>query len=237
MRTRTSYSCQVATTEERTRLSRETVVDGALALAGAEGRDGLTIRRLATHLGVTPMALYWHFKNKEELLDALADRLWSLVDTDVDPSRPWPERLRALMESLVSVLDAHSEVAPLVMTARLESAHACFDTMEVALEVLIEGGFTPPEASAICRHGLRTATALAIGDPDLKPQLTSAETAERVRQKRIAIETLPAERYPRLIEAAASFATIEDPKAYFDFGIDLFVAGVEALASRRSRSA
>jgi TetR/AcrR family tetracycline transcriptional repressor len=214
-------------------LSRETVVDGALALVDSEGRDGLTIRRLATRLGVTPMALYWHFKNKDELLEALADRLWSLVDLEVDPDLPWAARLRAIMESLVSVLHAHSAAAPVVMAAPLQSASACFDTMEAALGILAEAGFTPAESAAICRHGLRTATTLAIGDPDLTPQQTPEETAERVRHKRITIETLPADRYPCLIQAAAPFATIEDSQAYFDFGIDLFVAGVEALAARR----
>ena len=52
---------------ERTRLSKEVVVECGLALADAEGLEALTIRRLATELGVTPMALYWHFRNKEEL--------------------------------------------------------------------------------------------------------------------------------------------------------------------------
>jgi len=57
---------------ERPRLSKAAVIDGALKLADADGLDTLTIRKLATHLGVTPMALYWHFRSKEELLDAVA---------------------------------------------------------------------------------------------------------------------------------------------------------------------
>ena len=44
------------------------MVDRGLALADANGLDELTIRRLAQDLGVTPMALYWHFRSKEELL-------------------------------------------------------------------------------------------------------------------------------------------------------------------------
>ena len=77
----TAYSCQVmeatkAPEAERTRLSKEVVVERGLALADAEGLDALTIRRLATELGVTPMALYWHFRNKEELLAALGDQVW-----------------------------------------------------------------------------------------------------------------------------------------------------------------
>jgi TetR/AcrR family transcriptional regulator, tetracycline repressor protein len=59
----------------RERLSRDTIVDGAIALADAEGLDAVTIRRLAQDHEVTPMALYWHFKDKGELLDALRPHL------------------------------------------------------------------------------------------------------------------------------------------------------------------
>jgi len=223
----------MATTEERARLSRETVVDGALALTDAEGLEGLTIRRLAAHLGVTPMALYWHFKNKDELLDALADRLWSLIDTKVDQERSWSVRLRTLMDSMVEVLRAHPPASSLLMTTQPDVSVSCFGIMEVALEILADAGFSPAEAAAICRHGLRTVTTLAVGDPGLKPQQTADEAAEFIRHKRIVLETLPRNRYPCVVRAAGSLTEIEDPDAFFAFGIELFVAGVEALAARK----
>jgi TetR/AcrR family transcriptional regulator, tetracycline repressor protein len=232
MRTCTPYSCQV-TSEERARLSRETVVDGALALTDAEGLEGLTIRRLAQSLGVTPMALYWHFKNKDELLDAVADRIWSLVDTEVDRSLPWPAQLRTIMERLVAVLRAHPSAASLVMTVQPDAAEACFATMEAALRILAEAGFKPAEAAAICRHGLRTATMLSIGDPGLSPKQTPEEAEDFLRHKRIALETLSPNRYPHVVEAASALAAPDDAIAYFDFGVDLFIAGVESLAPGR----
>src|ERR1019366_4473632 len=85
----TAYSCQVmASTQardaaERARLSKAAVVEQALALGDAEGLEALTYRRLAQQLGVTPMALYWHFRNKEEMLGGLAERIWSEIDTDI----------------------------------------------------------------------------------------------------------------------------------------------------------
>jgi TetR/AcrR family transcriptional regulator, tetracycline repressor protein len=225
----------VATTEERTRLSRETVVDGALALTDAEGLEGLTIRRLAQHLGVTPMALYWHFKNKEELLDAVADRLWSLVSTETDQALPWPERLRALMTAMVDVLRAHPQAAALLFTTQPYAATNCFDIMEVALGIFAEAGFSPAEGAALCGHGLRTTTTLAIGDPGLTPRHTDDEAAEFIRRKRIAMETLPLNRYPHLVGAAGPLTEVEHPEASFAFGIELFVAGVEALAARHQK--
>ena len=80
------------------------MVERALALGDAEGLEELTIRRLAQELGVTPMALYWHFRNKEELLAGLAEQVWSEIDTDIDPTAGWAQQLRGLLESLVQVL-------------------------------------------------------------------------------------------------------------------------------------
>jgi AcrR family transcriptional regulator len=204
-----------------------------MALTDAEGLDGLTIRRLAQHLGVTPMALYWHFKNKDELLDGLADRLWSLVDASVDASAPWPSRLRTLMNSMIEVLRAHPYAAPLMVTTQPEAAQHCFDIMEAALKILGDAGFTPAEGAILCRHGLRTVTTLVVGDPGLKPQLTEEEAEEHLRRKRITLETLSPSRYPCLIAAAGPLTKIDDPEVEFTFGVDLFVAGVEALAARR----
>ena len=232
MRTRTAYGCQVATTEERARLSRETVVDGALALTDAEGLEGLTIRRLAQHLGVTPMALYWHFKNKDELLDGVADRLWSLIDTDVDHSLPWVERLRALMGSMVDVLRAHPPAASLLVTTQPDDAEHCFDIMEVALAIFADAGFSPAQSAALVKHGLRTIITLAVGDPGLTPKHSEAEAAEFVRRKRVHLASLSCTRYPHVVEAAGPLTDIADPMMSFGFGIDLFIAGVEALAPR-----
>src|SRR5215472_17775979 len=95
------------TEAERSRLSQAAVVERGMALADAEGLEAVTIRRLAAELGVTPMALYWHFRNKEELLAGLADRVWAEIDVDVDQAAPWQQQLRALLTSLVQVLRAH----------------------------------------------------------------------------------------------------------------------------------
>src|SRR5215472_7006529 len=83
----------------RPRLSKAAVVGRAIALADAEGLEALTIRRLSRGLGVTPMALYWHFRTKDDLLDALADQIWNEIDTDVEAGAAWSAQLRTLLES------------------------------------------------------------------------------------------------------------------------------------------
>src|ERR1700723_244596 len=74
---------------ERTRLSKRAVVDRALKLADADGLDTLTIRKLAQDLGVTPMALYWHFRSKDDLLEGVAEHVWGEIEVNVDAAVPW----------------------------------------------------------------------------------------------------------------------------------------------------
>ena len=69
------------------RLRREHVVDVAIALLDADGLDALTMRKLATRLGVQAGALYWHFANKRALLDAMADRFLEDFAADRRPGR------------------------------------------------------------------------------------------------------------------------------------------------------
>jgi AcrR family transcriptional regulator len=62
-------------------LSKERVLGAAVALADAQGVEGLSMRKLAQELGVVPMALYKHVANKDELLDAMVD----VVVGEIDP--------------------------------------------------------------------------------------------------------------------------------------------------------
>ncbi|MBO0819523.1 MAG: TetR family transcriptional regulator [Nocardiopsaceae bacterium] len=214
----------------RNKLTKDTVVDRALALADATGLDALTIRKLAQELGVTPMALYWHFRGKNELLDGLAARVWSEIDTDVDRSVPWPDQLRAMLESLVRVLRAHPAAAQLLMSHAKQSEPALHAT-EAALEVLRDAGFSPLHASEIAGSALWTGMILVMSDPGTDWQ-SPEERAELQRRKQVALAMLPVARYPRLVECAGPMTVPDDPDFHYDFGISLFIAGVEAMAER-----
>ncbi|HWG13994.1 MAG TPA: TetR family transcriptional regulator [Streptosporangiaceae bacterium] len=217
---------------DRPRLTKSAVVGRALELADRDGVDALTIRRLATELGVTPMALYWHFRSKEELLSGLSDQIWNEVDLEVDQSAPWPDQLRAIMESLVGVMRAHPSGAQLVLAHKKES-DGSMRAAEIALGLLQDAGFDPEQASEITRSGMWTALTLVMSEPgfepDVKAGLDDAQRAEVMRRKQVQIAMLPADRYPHLVACAIPF-TNGDADFHYRFGIDLFVAGVQALA-------
>src|SRR5215469_18677633 len=159
---------------ERTRLSKQAVTERALALADASGPEALTIRRLAQDLGVTPMALYWHFRSKEELIGGITDRIWREIRIDVDPAAPWPAQLRGLLESLIGVLRAHPSASQLLLTGEKQSEGAR-EATEVALEVLHQAGFDPRQATEIARSALYTALMLVMSEPGYEPGLSEEE--------------------------------------------------------------
>jgi AcrR family transcriptional regulator len=178
------------------------------------------------------MALYWHFRSKEDLLAALSDHIWSAVDLAVDQSAPWPDQLRAIMESLVGVLRAHPSGAQLVLAHKKES-DGSMRAAEIALGLLRGAGFDPEQASEITRGGMWAAITLVMSEPgfepDVKAGLDDAERAELQRRKQVQMALLPADKFPHLVECAVPFTKV-DPELHYRFGIDLFIAGVKALA-------
>jgi TetR/AcrR family transcriptional regulator, tetracycline repressor protein len=214
---------------ERARLSKSAVTERALKLADADGLDALTIRKLAQDLGVTPMALYWHFRSKEDLLEGVAGRLWGEIDVRTNPSAPWPAQLRGLMESLVKVLRAHP-AAPQLLLAHEKQNAAALRAIELTLGILRDAGFDPQHASAIARSALWTGITLVMSEPGYHPELSGTEAAEKQRRTRIEFAMLPAATYPRLVECAEPMTACDDPEFHYRFGIDLFISGVEAAA-------
>ncbi len=218
------------------KLSKGAVVEAALALGDAVGLEALTIRRLATDLGVTPMALYWHFRSKEELLAALGDRVWAEIDSDIDPAASWPAQVRGLLESLVQMLRAHPCASQLLLSGEKLHGEAALRVTETALAALARGGFEPAQASEVASRAMWTALTLVMSEPGYDPALSPAERAEQQRQARIRLAMLPPDEFPHLVAASGPMTSC-DPEFHYQFGMDLLMAGIEALAAGRGRQA
>jgi AcrR family transcriptional regulator len=217
----------------RDRLSRAAVAERALALADRVGPDALTIRKLATDLGVTPMALYWHFRSKDDLLVAVADRIWSEVDIAVDRSAPWLDQLRTMFTSLLSVVRAHPAGTQLLVRSEKLHSEAALNTTEAALELLRGAGFSPQEASAIASSAMWTVLMLVMSEPGVQVS-DPVERAEVMRKHQVELATLPKAKYPRLVECALPMTACDDPDEHYRFGVEMFMAGVAALAAKRA---
>jgi AcrR family transcriptional regulator len=89
----------------RRALTREHVVAEALTIIGTHGVDALSMRALATRLGVVPGALYRHVRNKEQLHDLVLDGVLAEVDCEIDYRLAWTDRIKALAHRLRTVLE------------------------------------------------------------------------------------------------------------------------------------
>lgn len=129
-------------------LTRQRIVEAASALIDAEGLDALSVRRLATELGVQAPSLYNHFPTKSEILDAVADALIEQVDISAFGQVEWREALRRWARSYRAVLRAHPNIVPVFAhgpgrrPASLAMAGAVYGA-------LIEAGWPPARATHI----------------------------------------------------------------------------------------
>src|SRR5215831_2435694 len=128
---------------DRKLLDRERVVRVALALLDEVGLDGLTVRRLAERLGVQNPALYRHFKNKQDLLDAMARTMVADAFAQIGPpatAEHWAEWLADMATRFQRTMLSHHDGARVVGLADLSKSDAP-TIQEMALRVLTAAGF------------------------------------------------------------------------------------------------
>ena len=235
------YGVQLSTmtTKERARerLSREAVTGRALAVADEEGLEALTIRRLATDLGVTPMALYWHFQDKERLLDGVAERVLSEVTLPADdPAVPWEVRLRALLDALLDSLQAHPAAVEVIKT-RIMLSEPGQELTERALSLLRSAGFSSERSAQLAHYMLTFMVGLVSGLPGFAVGADDEVHEQHLRMKRATLQALPPKRFPHVIESAGPLTDCGDAAAWFSRGLDMLLAGVVAMQPTRPPAA
>ncbi|MFJ8622635.1 TetR/AcrR family transcriptional regulator C-terminal domain-containing protein [Kitasatospora sp. NPDC093550] len=211
----------------RPSLSAAAIIDSCLELLDTEGANALTFRRIGGHLGADPTALYRHFRNKDELLLAVADRLLEESIEGFEPTGDWRHTLRTLAVRHRKVYLAHPHAAVLA-AIRVTRRPAEMRVIEIILAALGEAGFAPDEA---VRHYRALADfVLAWSCMDA----TYRTLDERMRQKdqsawADAYAAVPAASYPHLA-AAAPYLVAVDNEASFLFALDLMLDAVAAQA-------
>src|SRR5689334_3197919 len=119
-------------------VTREQILDTTLAIAESDGLDAVSMRAVARRLGVTPMALYNHVANKQELLDGLVERLLDELPVP-DPRLPWQDRLRALGAGMRAAARRHPD-AFLMLLRRPATTPASKKRRELVFDALRDAG-------------------------------------------------------------------------------------------------
>jgi TetR/AcrR family tetracycline transcriptional repressor len=184
--------------DRRPQLTRERVVEEALAVIAHDGANALTMRRLATRLGVVPGALYNHVRNKQQLQDLLLDGVLAEVELDLDPSLAWTEQLKVLAHRLRQVLEAHPGVAGILKT-RDPLGPNSLALAEAFLGPLQAAGFGDREAGLAFFLLLDYTIGFAVNSP------ATSVNEQRVRDHAIRSQlhqffrSLPPDRFPALV--------------------------------------
>jgi AcrR family transcriptional regulator len=215
------------------RLTRTAVAERALRVGDEEGLEAITIRRLAQDLGVTPMALYWHFKSKDELLLGLTDHVMAGVRADRHAADPWPVQLRAMAEALVRAMRDHPCLPDLLTAVDKRGVESFIQATDDALGLLERAGFSLEEAYWIASYLLHSSIGLVAGQPGCPTNVPREQVGEWLRQHRVQLSSLPAERYPHMVRLADTYLEPPDLDRYFAFGIELLIGAVEKMAAGR----
>jgi TetR/AcrR family tetracycline transcriptional repressor len=215
----------------RVRLSREAIVASAVVLADAEGLEAVTIRRLAQEHGVTPMAMYWHFSDKDSLLDGLAEYLIEAVELPEPTDGPWDEELRAILRAFLAAIRPHPALAGLALR-RILVAEAGLRIAERVLDLLRRAGFEAAKAAEVGTFLMCAVITLVASDPAPALLPPGDERDQVLRRKRATLESLSPDRYPNVVAAAPALVVCRNEEDYFVLNLDLLVQGVRGIRRR-----
>jgi TetR/AcrR family tetracycline transcriptional repressor len=210
-------------------LTTDRVVDAALRIADTDGIDGVSLRRIAATLGVTPMAIYRHVRDKGHLLDLMADRLLTELDPASPESSSWQEALRRVAASLLAVVQAHP-AAPFLLSRPFVSPSALRVT-ETMLAILDRAGFGPGESVRL----VQVLTGMVLGPAIHRATYSAArrESAADAEPEQPVWSALTAEEFPNLARVADQLMDWRPGPEADQLTIQLWVAGVEQLANQR----
>lgn len=149
---------------KRGSIRAEDIVAGAFEVAARDSIDQLSMPSLAEHLDVAVTSIYWYFRKKDELLNAMLDEA---VEKEhrmmpaAEPDEPWQDYLRRRF-SVMRQTHLEDEVLSDLLYVRTSSytpraTHQVMEDLEGSVRKLVDSGFTPDDA-LMCLNALGTYT-------------------------------------------------------------------------------
>jgi AcrR family transcriptional regulator len=222
------------TTQQRLPLSKDRILQAAIALADAQGIEALTMRNLAQDLDVEAMSLYYHVANKETLLDGVIDAIVQEIEAEAGGfvvakgALDWKRALRSRILTARTVMLRHPW-APAVIETRTTMTATLLRYMDSLLGILIEGGFSNDQG----HHAMHALGSRALGfNQELfvpaDPEQTDGDAAAM-------LEDL-APQLPYLVAMLAEIVHDDpdstlgwcDDQTEFEFGLDLILDGLDS---------
>jgi TetR/AcrR family tetracycline transcriptional repressor len=202
--------------------TQERIIEAALELLKEEGLSNLTQRKLAQKLDMQAPALYWYFKNKEELVDYMAEAILQKEFSDFAArahDEAWQAWLIEQMEKLRKAMLAYPDGARVVAGAHLYPAVTLARLTDITIESLLSAGIDMQTARHICM----TATHYTFGYVIEEQAAPTAEQLENIDMVAFL------EPYPSMAKAieGINFTRVDD----FLIGLDYIIAGATVTNS------
>ncbi|MET3370474.1 TetR/AcrR family transcriptional regulator C-terminal domain-containing protein [Arthrobacter sp. M2012083] len=210
---------------QRLPLSRERVLESAVALADESGLAALTIRTLAQSMGTKPMSLYYYVANKDEILDGIVDMVFSEIEMPA-PGGDWRAEMQRRAHGVRSALRRHPWAVGL-LESRSAPGPATLRHHEATLATLREAGFSVE----LTAHAYALLDSYIYGFALQEAALpfegrdTAAEVTEPI------MERFATGEYPRMVEIAVEHVLKPgyDFGDEFGFGLNLILEGLNRL--------
>ncbi|MFC4120268.1 TetR/AcrR family transcriptional regulator [Nonomuraea zeae] len=213
----------------RQTLSPQRIATVAVAVADAEGLDAVTMRRLATELGVAPMAAYRHVSGKDDLLELMVDHVYRELELPGDTAG-WREALRAIAVRTRELMLSHLWLAQLPPSAVLALTPSRTAVSERALRAVSELGLDADTMMAVATtvnsytHGVTSAEIamrqLMAGQGWSDERQVYTSLAPQLRY------LLDTGRYPTFRRYIYEGARKNDPAWQFETGLDYVLDGI-----------
>ncbi len=202
-------------------LTRERVLQAALAMADEGGVEAVSMRRVGQALGVEAMSLYKHVEDKEAILDGIADLVTEEMEVP-SPDLPWRDAIRTSAISAHKALRRHPWAGS-VLESRLNPGPARLRYLDAMVGTLLGAGFdTPTVARAFMALDSHT-YGFTMQELALPFDASSAPAVAEDMAARVFADT-----FPNLV-AMASLAASGAQMLDFEFGLDLLLDGLERL--------
>ena len=208
----------------------EAIVQAAVEVLDEAGVAGLSMRRVADRLDTGAASLYAHVSGKDELLELVFDELIGQVPLpEPDPAR-WREQLHTMMLDLRNILASHRDAA-LAGLGRVPTSPKSLVAAEALVRVMRAGGLSD-RVIALGLDQLTLHVSAAAFELGLFEH--SGMSAEEVQHYWEDVhefyDALPADAFPALASISADLSGADDDER-FRFGMDMIIAGLEALSA------
>jgi AcrR family transcriptional regulator len=217
-------------TDSRAHLSRERVLETAVAFADRDGLEALSMRKLGQELGASAMSAYYYFANKEQLLDGMVD----VVFSEIEPPSLELDWKTAMRRRAVSTRDALNRHRWAIghMEGRTDHGPANIRLHDAVLGCLRAAGFSLQ--ATVHAYSVQDAYiyGFVLQETDMAPE-TAADFAAEAQRQMDAYEDLLAD-YPHIAEVVGGHVAKVgyDYATEFLFGLDLILDGLDTLRER-----